>query len=816
MDLLAAWVLYPLALALLCLGLGLLVGRAAGWRLPGLLVLPAGFVALMALARLLTQEGSTARLALPVLGVLAVAGLLIERRRLGALRPNPWIALAAVALFAVFAAPVVLSGSPTFAGYLALPDTSHQLSLANLVAHHGNDAAALADGSEKRSMLSYLETGYPVGGQSVLGVTRPLGGLDLAWLYQPLLSFMAMIGGLALAGLAAPVLRNRWQVAVVAFVAAQSALVVGFAMQGSIKEIATIAAVLTGVALLAAAIAQRRPARSLVPLAIAAPAAFAALGPAGLAYFGVMAVVVAAVWGRRIIAGDRADLAWLAAGAVLAVALALPVLSTLSTQITVQSGTLSAAADAHAGGVGQAHGDIGNLAAPLKTEQLLGIWFSGDYRYTTNQMQGLQTIALVVAGLCGLLGLGWALRRRAVGPLLLLAVLGLPSIYLLHRASPYADAKGLAILSTAVLLFVVIGALVLWRGPWRVLSLAATGAIVLAVGLSSALAYHDVSLAPHDRYAELLDLNKRLAGHGPVIFNEYDEFAKYFLRDVPVYSQPEWPHGYRHGPYHPNALADPARRPTLKTPLDVDDLALGYLESVPYIILRRSPTTSRPPANFARVWTGDYYELWQRRASPRVVRHKPLGADILHQSANVTAAEARAWGARARAAGGRIAYVPRARMTSFDVTRPRRPGLWDTFGGFPLGLVPAGPGFVDGPARIPRTSRYEIWVEGSFARRMRLSVDGRQVGVTRPGLNNPGAYELVTTRRLTRGIHGFEVRQGGGDLRPGSGGYRSSLRHIGPIWFAPVDDRARRVVTIGAGAWRRLVGVRADWLEVVR
>jgi hypothetical protein len=464
-ELLAAWLLYPLALALLCLGLGLLVARLAAWRLPGVLLLPVGFVTLMALARLLVEAHTSARLALPAAIVLAVVGLVAERERLRALRPDPWLTAAALGVFAVFAAPVVLSGTPTFAGYLALPDTSHQLALADLLAHHGYDATVLPESSYKLSMLTYLASNYPVGGQALLGVTAPLGTLDLAWLYQPLLSFMAMISALALAGLVAPLLRHRWQTAIAAFVAAQSALVLGFALQGSIKEIALIAAVNTGVAVLAAAITEARPARSLLPLAVAAAAALAALGPVALAYFGVMAIVVVVVWGRRIAAGHRSDLAWIAIGAAVAVLLALPVLSTLQTQVDVQTGTLSASS---AGGAG-AHADIGNLAEPLKTEQLLGIWFSGDYRYTTNKLEGLQAIALVFAAVCGVFGLAWAVRRRALGPLLLLAVLGLPSIYLAKRASPYADAKVMAIFSTVVLLFVVLGALALWRGRWRVL-----------------------------------------------------------------------------------------------------------------------------------------------------------------------------------------------------------------------------------------------------------------------------------------------------------------------------------------------------------
>lgn len=811
MDLAAAWLLYPLALAVVCLGLGLLAGRLAGWRYPGVLLLPVGFVALAALARLLTQEEATARLALPAIVLLAVAGFVVERGRLRTLRPDPWIALAALGVFAVFGAPVILSGEPTFAGYLALADTSHQLGLADLLAHHGFDLSSLPDGSEKRGLSSYVASHYPVAGQAVLGVTRPLGVLDVAWLYQPLLSFMAAMTSLALAALVAPLLRRRWQVGVCAFVAGQSALVLGFALQGSIKEITTLTAVSTGTAVLAAAIAERRPARSLLVLAIAGAAALGALGPAAGLYLAVMAAVVLVVWGRRL---TGREVAWLAAAAAFAAILALPVLSSLQVQLDVQGGTLTAKGT---GGEGaRTLGELGNLAGPLKVEQTLGIWLSGDYRYTTTELETPQLVALIIAGACALLALGWAIRRRAWQPLLLAAVLVLPSIYLLRRGSPYADAKVLAILSPAILLFAVLGALVLWNGRWRALSLAATGVLALAVMWSSALAYHDVSLTPHDRYSELLELNERLAGRGPVVLNEYDEFGKYFLRDVPGRNLPDYPHLFRNAPYTPNALFDPKRRPSEKTPTDVDDLTLDYLQSVPYLIWRRSPTSSRPPANFRLAWTGDFYELWRRTDTPEVLRHKPLGPDILRSGAEVQRDVARAWAARARRLGGRIAYVERARLTGFYITHHPRPLKWEGFGNFPEALVAAAPGRINAPVRIPRSAAYDVWFEGSFARRLRLSIDGRPLGTTQEGLNNPGAYQLIGRRELERGAHGVQVVQGGGDLRPASGGYRSSLRHIGPIWFAPVDDAARRVRTIDADDWRRLVGIRADWLEIVR
>jgi hypothetical protein len=812
-DLLAAWLLYPLALGVICLGLGLLVARLAAWRVPGPLLLPLGFATLLAVARLVTEEPATARLALPVVGALTLAGLVAGRRRLRELRPDPLVAVAALGVFLVAGAPVLASGSPSFAGYLVLPDTSHQLSLAELYAEHGSDPAALPEGSNRSSLLTYVAGSYPVAAQAALGVTAPLGILDLAWLYQPFITWMLVMACLALASIAAPLLRRRWQVALAAFVAAQPALVVGFAQQGSIKELAALTMLVTVVALVAAAMREQAAARALLTVAIAAAAALGSLGPAVLPYLGVAGLAVLAVWGVRVARGGRrSELAWIGAAAVLALVLTAPVLATIRTQITVNTATLDAAAAPTGSGA-----DLGNLAEPLSTAQALGIWLSGDYRYATTTLGRPQSILLLTVGVAALLGLAWALRRRAWGPLLLFGALAGPSAYLLTRGSPYADAKVLAIVSPAIVLLAMLGALSLWRGRWRVPSALLAAALAGGVLWSNALAYHEVSLAPYDRYAELLDLNERLAGRGPAVLNEYDEFGKYFLRDVPGLSQPEWPHGYREEPYSPNALIDPRRRPSLKTPLDVDDLTLDYLQSVPLIVMRRSPVYSRPPASFRLVSRGADYDVWRRRAAgARVVAHQPLGPDYLRPAQRVTRAAARAWAARARRMGGDIAFVERAPMPAFLVTKLPRPPTWPAYGDLPQAAVPAGPARIRGSVRIARGGRYRVWIEGSFARRLTLSVNGRRIGHTPFELNNPGAYAPLGQARLARGRHSVQLSQGGGDLRPSNGGYRSSHRHVGPILFAPAADERRAVRTIAARDWRRLVGVNADWLEIVR
>ena len=201
MDLLAAWLLYPLALAALCLGVGLLVERAADWRLPGVLLLPVGFTGLLVLARLVTDQGATAPFGLAVLALAAGLGFALGHRRLRALRPDLWILAAALGVFIIFAAPVLASGEPSLTGYLALPDTGHQLALAQLLTDRGPDWQSLREGSTYEGLAPYLIGHYPVAAQALLGVTAPLGIIDLAWLYQPLLSFMALLLFLALAAL---------------------------------------------------------------------------------------------------------------------------------------------------------------------------------------------------------------------------------------------------------------------------------------------------------------------------------------------------------------------------------------------------------------------------------------------------------------------------------------------------------------------------------------------------------------------------------------------------------------------------------------
>ena len=162
MDLIVAWVGFPLLLAALSAGSGLLVDAICGRRLPRALIPVTGFAVLIVLAQFLTLSEVTAELTAPAALAFAVAGFgLGAPRRL--LPGAAWPAAVAAAVFAVYAAPIVLSGEPTIAGFIKLDDTATWLTLTDRVIEHGRDLDGLAPSSYEATLRFNLGEGYPVG-----------------------------------------------------------------------------------------------------------------------------------------------------------------------------------------------------------------------------------------------------------------------------------------------------------------------------------------------------------------------------------------------------------------------------------------------------------------------------------------------------------------------------------------------------------------------------------------------------------------------------------------------------------------------------
>src|ERR1700716_3676355 len=181
MSMVVAWLLFPIVLLAVCGGCGLLVERVGGFRLPGALVPSVGFATVIVLGTALTYKSATAGSPPPAVVAVALEAYASGWRRLRASAPDWWAIGVGVGLFAVFAAPVVLTGQATFLGYFFLNDTSVHFGLVDQLASHGRDIPGAPPPAIRSIIGGYLGTGYPVGAHAGLAAVRPLVGQDVAW-----------------------------------------------------------------------------------------------------------------------------------------------------------------------------------------------------------------------------------------------------------------------------------------------------------------------------------------------------------------------------------------------------------------------------------------------------------------------------------------------------------------------------------------------------------------------------------------------------------------------------------------------------------
>src|SRR5436190_17827799 len=105
MTLFTCWLLFPLALAFLGLGCGLLLEAASAVRLPTSLLPAAGLAVIVVAVSFTTMADATAELSIPLVVGLAVAGFVLSPPWKGR-QLDRWAVASALSVFAAFAAPV--------------------------------------------------------------------------------------------------------------------------------------------------------------------------------------------------------------------------------------------------------------------------------------------------------------------------------------------------------------------------------------------------------------------------------------------------------------------------------------------------------------------------------------------------------------------------------------------------------------------------------------------------------------------------------------------------------------------------------------
>ena len=786
----------PVVIWLVCLGCGLALERVLRIRMSNALLLPLGLCVAFTLVYPGYAAGAGDALAIVLLVGVGLAGLVFAKDGLRA-RLNPgWAGAAGLGIYLLYMLPVIAYGHWTWSGYDFVNDSAFEMLLASHIKGYGLTLGNIPLTSEQQFLMSYLNSGYPLGTQSLLGTFSGLTDTDVAVLYQ---GFIASLAGLAAVALASAMqgLLSARRAALAGAAALAANLTYQYALQGAIKEIGLLATLCAGVAVGREALKLGRPYAGAVMLAVVAAAAMATYDAVAVPFLGALLLFLGL--GLMFVRRSPPRLDWsgpLVVGLGLAVLLSIPSLVSFKTFFNVAS--------AGQGTTGAGASQFGQLLRVLPLSQLSGVWLAGEYRLAIASHHAglLTTLATVVVFLAIVPCVVWALMRRQVAVPVAIGMVGLVLLVVFPRVSPYAQGKLLAVCGPLVVLAGVAGLLCL-RGPRAgLIGLLAAGGVSLAILASDVLAYSHGRVAPTARMEAISETGDHFAGRGLVLWNEFEEYAKYFARAAKISVPFE-------------ALTP--QQVQLRAPtyfyghyFDLDEELLPFVEGYPIIVTRRSPSASRPPANYKLVYENAYYLGWERMATPQVLEHLPLQQQY-SPSLPIQCSALRAIVAKAPH-GARLVVATAPEVSWFaplaDLERsagwvadPNQSGAVETRTG----------GHAEGVLTVKHEGTYRLWVQGDFPRPVQVQIDGRTVGSV-SGANTPGQWLGAAT------LH----------LRPGK--YHSRVvivaghRHFGPGEWWPgtlgavelQSEAPERMSTLALSRWRSLCGKEADWVEVVR
>jgi hypothetical protein len=790
--------LYPCLLALLCVGAGLLVDRASGRFLPAALLPAVGAAALIGVSQLTTYSVFAAPATPYVLAVIAATGFTLGRRRVETLarqwRRCGWQLAVPLLAFLAAIAPVLFAGRPSFSSYGVLTDSAFHMLGADFLIRHGQDYSHLdLRNSYGQYINGYYNTSYPSGADTLFGGSAFLLHVPLIWAFQPFNAFMLALT----AGPAWMLVRRIGLDGALAALAALTvtvpALVYGYELIASVKEITALPMIFTlGALVTLHSRWLRGPPRSALPFALVAAAGVSTLGVAFGGWAFTAVVVLAAIVIRRIVANRqsaRQPLLLAATGVAVAFVAALGTWLDLSGSLQVAKNIASTS-------------NPGNLQKPLRSIQVLGTWLVDSYKHVpTGGHLELSYALAIVALIAAAVGAVYVVYLRAYALAGWIASTLAVWVGLTAYGTTWADGKALMLTSPVVVLLAWAGVAALractfFRPVLRPAALLLALVLVGGVAASDAMQYHGSNLAPTARYEELASLDSRFAGRGPALFTDYDEYSLYLLRDLDVGGP-----GFM---LPPRAIVQ-----TEGQPADLDQISPAALRAYPLIVTRRDPASARPPAAYSLLWQGTYYQVWGRRpGAPVALAH--LG---LSSARPVQCSRVEPLARLAQLNGAWLVSASPPEIVGIDVGRALHPAWANSRDG----LLMSRPGRLEATFAVPHAGAWDLWLQGEIMPAVHVSVDGRQLASISGQLTgvatDPDTMAPLHVR-LSAGSHRVRITRGASNLlTPGAGG--SAI--LDSIFLTPVGAGSQATLRVTPAArWRSLCGGRFEWVEVVR
>jgi hypothetical protein len=799
--LLAGWVLGPLVTVAVSVSLGAGIARLAGVKL-GPLVAPLGYLTGVVAMTLLLKLGVDGRPAVAVLAVAAVVSAAMPLRTLVRERGRPvwsqraaWLptALAATAAFCVAMSPIVGSGRSGVSGYVLNNDPAVHSTLVEYLADHGTSNPETEFPTSYTEVAQLTQTGYPIGSHVWPMFASTSTGVEVFHVWGSSIAVAAAM--LALVAFAALRRLGRpWITAAAAALVPAGYLFYSYIAQGSGKEVLTAVAVYGTVVIGVEVLRQERAWRALPVLLVGPAAAFFAFGAASAAWLVLPAAVLLALvlWRLRSSRPSRTALAAGAGAAVLLVLAALPLVRDALDYVDEADASLRDPAQ------------TGNLLVPIPRQAALNLWFAYDYRIQPATWETLSALAPWLALALAVVGLAFAVSRREPAIPLAVGSGAVAAVIISTRYAIYMDAKSYAILAPALGLATAAGiiALLQRRGAVRALGTTAAALVVAGVLAGAALAYQGAWNSPKERFNELAEIADLVHDDGPILVNDREEWAYYFLRD----SEPVESWGFWQGR---RGLKTKYPPPLPHTP-DFDDFQLDHVERFELLLDRKHPGGSRPPANFRLEYETPDYTLW-RRTEPAPAVHVGLGVGKLDNAARLDCGSdaIRSLFTRARQEDKPL-VVSLPGAAPVRVINPSRWRAYETRSEIlPPPMINRRGGFAAAWPDL-EAGTYEAWIQGSFGPGVRLLVEGIGYGEVNGDLGLPSAWHDLGTvsvpdRRVDFALVALE--------KPAwqAGSQRSDLTGELVVEARDAGPKLRRVGDSGAS---RLCGERLDWIEL--